>query len=143
MPNISSKSDPIKIFDTHSTSTFGEPVKCAGYEVAYILLSTTGNATGTLKVAGTAMGTMDDKRVDLIDFSSPSTATNHWTYLESVNMENLHFATGKTGWALNGVDADNNLLLMVNVGMINVLNLELVGMSAGKVTASFVGFVLR
>ena len=97
-----------------------------------ILLSTSGNASGTVLI----QGSLSEKEPD---FSSSPSATNPWDYIAVYDYSNPNTViTGPTGISASGSDIVKNLL--VNVDGISWLNCLVTSYSAGEFNATFVGY---
>jgi hypothetical protein len=147
MPNLNAKDDGKLILDAVSADGFGVTQRVSMYSSIMLLVSTDGDPTGTIRVAGSSHGKMTEKSLtpdEIVDFTQPVTAANHWTYIHCWDITTPGFTgiDGKTGLALPAPDADNVFAIKVNVDALSFLTVELDNYAGpGTVTVEMIGYV--
>lgn len=128
------KKTPSVIFDTKSTTGTGNIIEVSDYRHLVIVLSSQGNANGTVKLAGSYEQSLDD-----VDFSTAASATNLWDFVAVYNLQNPNSVIpGDTGIVYAGTDAVEQLL--VNVDGIKFITLNITAISAGSFNAKVLGY---
>lgn len=112
----------------------GVSVNVTDYRNVVIALATSGSATATVKVKGAVLPPSEA----VPDFSAAASPSNHWTYVNSFDLESNGAVAGSTGYAAAGTDIVK--LVKVNVDGLDRITLEISGRTAGAVTAWVVGY---
>lgn len=119
------------LFADKGANGWSTAINVAPYRHIVLVISTSGNGSGTIKVAGSAQKASD------VTFSSSASATNEWDYLHSYNLQTATGQTGDTGIVYAGTDAVEQIL--VNTDHMNTLAVQLSGYAAGKFNVKFFG----
>lgn len=99
----------------------------------YVTLRVVAAATTTLtyKIQGAIASTTGSAP----DFSAAQTATNHWTYLGSYDLDPATLTVGATGYSLaNPSVAASCKLLTVNVDLVDFINVTVTSWTSGSLT---------
>jgi len=106
----------------------GTDVCVEGYRHCVLEVATDGDgdANLTIKVQGSISQ-------DCPDFASAQSKTNHWDYIEVIDLQNGNDIDGDTGISVAG--ADDYRLLEVNINVLRWLNVSVTARSEGEITA--------
>ena len=128
------KKNPSQIFNAKSTTGTGNVIELSDFRHIVIVLTSQGNANGTVKLAGSYAESIDD-----VDFSTAASATNEWDYIAAYNLQNpSSIIPGDTGITYSGTDNVEHLL--VNVDGVKFLTLNITAISAGSFNAKVVAY---
>jgi hypothetical protein len=105
---------------------WSSPINVSRYRHIILAFSTSNNANGTLKVAGSVLSGSE------VDFTSAAAVDNEWDYVYSFNSQSLTGVAGDTGYAWAGTDAVEHVVL--NTDHINTIAVQLSGYAAGNFT---------
>lgn len=115
------------ILSAKAATGIGNTIAVEDFKNAVFSLATDGGGTAnlTVKFQGSIQETAPD-------FSSAQSATNHWDYIEVVDLQDGAAIDGDTGIAKAG--ADDYRLLEANINGLKWLNAVVTARSAGSVT---------
>lgn len=103
---------PHTILNNVATSTWGTEYGVSDYRNIVLMLSCV-NATATIKIAGSDLLQED------VDMSSAQSATNHWDYIEIIDLEDGTSIDGDTGISCTGSDYRR---FAINDDLVSTLN---------------------
>ena len=102
---------------------------------AYHDLTLRVSAAATTTLAYKIQGAVASATGTAPDFSAAQTATNHWTYLGSYDLDPATLVVGATGYSLaNPTVAASCKLLTVNVDLVDFINVTVTSWTSGNVT---------
>lgn len=122
-------------FDAQDANTVSGGLNTQDYR--NIVLSVTGanTATGNLKIQG-AIFRQEFTGLQEVDFTSPSTPQNPWSYVQLKDLSNENSINGTVGIPL----ADGTTLYAVNTDGLDSISLELTAVTTGDVTVLMNGY---
>lgn len=118
--------EPINILSAKTSTGVGNSIQVSDAESIIIAISSSNNANFTVKVAG-AIGNMPP------DFSSAKSVTNHYDYVQAIDLNTGDATDGDVGIVASGTDIIK--LYEVNVASLDWITLNIIAISAGAVTA--------
>jgi hypothetical protein len=103
-------------------------------------MATAGTATLTAKIQGAVENPVPASVgiPKVPDFASAASATNHWTFLHSFDLDGNSGVAGATGYAASGSDIVKTV--KVNTSGMDWLCMQVSGRSGGNVSAWLVGY---
>lgn len=123
--------NPITVLSAADSTETGVSVKVNNYRHIVLALGGDNNANLTVKFQGSISS-------DAPDFSASRSISNHWDYVQVVDLQNGSAINGDTGISMSGTD--DFRLLEVNVNGLNHFCATVTARSAGDVTLSLMGF---
>lgn len=134
MSNVSRGFERIKLMNSKASTGIGSVIDVRDFLYVQLVISTSGTANGTLKIAGS----MVDKRSD-VDFASAASATNEWDFIAAYNLQNPSIViAGDTGVVYTGTDTVEQLI--VNCDGVNFLTVNLTARAAGNFNVTVMGY---
>jgi hypothetical protein len=124
-------SDLITILDAKDATGTGLTADVASWQHLVLQVGSASSANLTIKVQG-SMGN------DAPTFSSAQSVSNHWDYIQCVDLEDGSLLDGDTGLAFSGTDDFRHI--EVNVNGLKFLNVTVTARSAGSVTVKLICF---
>lgn len=115
-----------KILSGATTAITGKVMHVVDFRNIVLALSTSGSANFTAKVQG-SINTIAP------DFTSASSPTNMWTYIQSIDLADQSTVNGATGIASAGTDV--NRTLEINTNLLVWVTVTITAISAGAITA--------
>lgn len=116
----------------------GQPVNVVDYKYITLAIASDGggDADLTVKFQGSAT---DGATAGLTpDFGSAQSVTNHWDYVEVIDLNSGDPIDGDTGFPFSG--ADDYRLFAVNVDKLKYFNARITSYSAGELTIKAIFF---
>lgn len=123
--------EPITILNAQAATGTGVTVKVKDYRHIVLSFGTAGNANLTVKFQGSVSDSAPD-------FSAAQSVSNHWDYVQVIDLQSGSAINGDTGIAPSGTD--DFRLFEVNVNGLVHLCATVTARSAGSVTVKAVGF---
>ena len=114
------------ILDAKAGTGIGTPVECDDYKTMSLSFGTAATSTLTVKF----QGSISD---DMPDFAASQSATNHWDYVDVIDMNSGSSIDGDTGISV-GPSASDFRLFEVNGSGLKWLCAVVTARSAGTVT---------
>lgn len=121
-----------KILDAKSTTGIGNVIDVRDFRNAIVKIGTSGSANCTVK----AQGCITDPATDFIapDFSASQSVTNHWDYIQMIDLQDGSPVNGDTGFVAVGVDDFRQF--EININGLDYISFRITAISAGAVTVS-------
>lgn len=119
------------ILDAAAATGAGTALNVKEFDYVTLMLSTVALSSLTVKIVGSA-------QQDEPDWATTADATNHWDYVDAVDLEDEASIDGDTGLAV--ADAAEVRSLRVDVRSLSWLNLNVTAYTDGTVSAKAVAF---
>lgn len=119
------------ILDAKGATGWGTVIPVNEFRHLSLSFGTASSANMTVKFAGSASK-------DKPDFTAVRSVSNHWDYVNVVDLQSGSSIAGDTGIALTGTDDFRNLVF--NVDGLHWINVEVFAWSAGTVTVKTVAY---
>ena len=100
------------------------------FDKLFLQLATASSCNATVKFQGSWSA-------EKPDFSASQSATNHWDYIDVIDLQNGTSIDGDTGIAMSGTDDFRNL--EVNCNGLRWITATVTARAAGSVTVNLVG----
>lgn len=115
------------LFSAKGATGVGINVSCEDFQHAIFSFATDGGSDAALTVK--FQGSISD---DAPTFSSAQSVSNHWDYIQTVDLENGNTIDGDTGVAV--ATADDYRLLEANISGLKWLNARITARTQGELT---------
>jgi len=112
-----------------ATTGVGNTIPCSDFRNAIVTIASASSASLTIKCQG-AMGNSAPT------FSSASSASNPWDYVQMIDLQDGSAINGDTGIVFSGTDDVRQF--EVNTNALDYLNFSITARSAGSVTVTVV-----
>lgn len=117
------------IMSAKAATGIGNTIYCSDFRNAIVTIATTGSANMTIKCQGAIGNTAPT-------FSSASSVTNPWDYVQMVDLQDGNFLAGDTGMVLTGTDDVRQF--EVNINALDYINFNVTARAAGSVTITII-----
>lgn len=116
------------ILDAKAVDGVGTNLNVSEHDTVVIMLATDGGGDATMiaKIQGSIDKTPPE-------FENAVSLLNHWSYIQSVEVDNGEPINGSAGIGI--VSQDKYMILELNVNGLNWINIEVSGRTAGELTA--------
>jgi len=111
------------VFSATTTASWGAGHRIDSYRNVSFMFSCTSSPTLTVKFAGSNLAPED------VDFTSAATVTNHWDYIQVIDLEDGSAIDGDTGISCAGSDDLRNFVL--NTDLLTTVNAQVSSYTAG------------
>ena len=114
------------VLDAKATTGVGNTIDVRDFRNAVIKIGTSGSANLTVKIQGAIASPSNDFLAP--DFASAQSVTNHWDYVQAIDLNDGTPLNGDTGFVVTGVDDFKNY--EVNINGFDYINLSVTSRSA-------------
>ena len=115
------------VLSAAAATGIGTVIDVRDYSTIMLSFASASSGNLTAKIKGSIRIREDD-----VAFGSAYSATNHWTYVESVDANNGDIVDGDTGFVVAGADASKTY--EANVEGLTFLTVDVIARTAGSVT---------
>lgn len=117
------------VMDAKASTGIGNPVKCEDYQYKQFSLATDGGGTAnfTIKFQGSVSE-------DAPTFSSAQSVTNHWDYIDAIDLQDGTSIDGDTGVSV--ATSDDYRLFEINNKGLKWVCARITSYSAGSITVN-------
>jgi hypothetical protein len=122
------------VFVAAAATSTGRAYPVEDFDKIIFQLGTASSANFTLKFQASYSDTCPD-------FSAPATATNHWDYIDTVDLLNKTSADGATGFSSAGTDVFKNI--EVNCDAVRWICATITARAAGTINLGLWGTALN
>jgi len=113
------------VLSAEESTGAGTVINVRDYDTIMLSFASASSGNLTAKIQGAIT-------ISAPNFDSAATATNHWSYVESVDINNGDILDGSTGFAVSGTDAA--ITYDVNTSGLSFLTVNVTARSAGSIT---------
>ena len=114
------------VLDAVATSTWGKEYRVDDYDHIVFDVSCYNNSTLTVKFGGS------DSVPDDVNFANAQSVTNHWDYIQMINLMDGSSISGDTGFSCAG--SADYVRLVVNDDLVTTINAYVSSYTAGTTT---------
>jgi hypothetical protein len=137
---IARQSARYTVLSAKAANGVGNNVNVSDFQHVIIALASPAASTFTVKVQGALENPVPSSVgvPNVPDFSAAASNTNHWTFVNSFNLDDNSNVAGSTGHAVSAAQMVRTV--KVNTSGLDWLNLQVSGLSAGSCSAWLVGY---
>lgn len=123
-----------KILDAKATTGIGNTVDVRDFRNCIVKIGTASSANLTVKAQGAVASAATPNTPPT--FSSAQSVSNHWDYVQMVDLEDGSAVDGDTGFVVTGTDDFRQFEM--NINSLDYINFNVTARSAGSVTVEIV-----
>lgn len=123
-----------KILDAKATTGIGNTIDVRDFRNCIVKIGTASSANLTVKAQGSVASAATPDTPPT--FSSAQSVTNHWDYVQMVDLEDGNPVDGDVGFVVTGTDDFRQFEM--NINSLDYINFNVTARSAGSVTVEIV-----
>lgn len=118
------------VMDAKATTGVGTTIDVRDFRNCVVRIGTASSANLTVKAQG-AVATLSAENTPPT-FSSAQSVSNHWDYVQMIDLQDGSPVNGDTGFVVTGTD--DFRLFEININSLDYINFNITARSAGSVT---------